>query len=478
MKQVLVIAEGKVAKIFLDFLFEKYRNDNNYTIISNDTEILTFAKSFEIKGQLHTLNAEPTSAFFLSPLISQNPHSIFVILPNSAKINEICRLIRQNSAEVPIIVLLKQRAFLEERFQDDANISVVSSDFLGAKALIEKVPNIPIIARGFGLNKGEIMQINVPFGSAYTYISVGSILQKGWSIAGIYRKNSFLQVKPTTIILPNDSILAVGEPKVLVKILKRISSNKNSFPAPFGRDIFAYIDFRVCDKAEVANIITDSLWLHKKIKNDNLVINILNPSDIETLQAIKSLARSDISVSVDYSQKSVVEKIAEDSAKKMGLIIAPRGIFSDSKNRKILYKANRPILKVGKTTRLSEIGDSLVIANALANAPHTQNIAYTIVDISSQLNLKINLYEFDLDGEYDEMLGTYYRNLGRIFNKKVDITRTHAKNPLFWLHNKSVLQFIPLEISLIKGAIRWLLDKNSNYLSLFIHKNPQILLPI
>lgn len=474
MKQVLIIAEGKVAKIFIEFLLEKYYSHNFYTIVTSDSAIL----SLNFKQNFNLLKLEPTSHFFLSPLINRNLYSIFVIVPNPTKCNEVCRIIRDISTEIPIILSCKQKSTLSPALQGDSNIHTISMDFLSAKALIEKVPNIPIIARGFGLNRGEIMQINVPFGSSYTYISVGSILQKGWSIVGIYRKNSFLQVKPTTIILPNDSILAVGEPKILIKIHKRISSNKNSFPAPFGRDIFAYIDFRACDKAEVQNIIADSLWLHKKIKNDNLVINILNPSDTRTLNEIKSLAREDISIVVDYDKKSVVEKIAQDSAKKMGLIIAPRGIFSDSKNRKILYKANRPILKVGKTTRLSEVSDSLVIANALANAPHTQNIAYTIVDISSQLNLQIRLYEFEMDGEYDEALGTYYRNLGRIFNKKVDIIRTHAKNPLFWLHNKSVLQFIPLEISLLKGAIRWLLEKNSNYLSLFIHKNPQILLPI
>ena len=471
MKQVLIIAEGKVAKIFIEFLLEKYYSHNFYIIVTSDSAIL----SLHFKQNFKSLKLEPTSPFFLSPLINRNLYSIFVIIPNPTKCNEVCRIIRDISTEIPIILSCKQKSTLSPSLQSDLNVHTISMDFLGAKALIEKVPNIPVIARGFGLNKGEIMQINVPFGSSYTYISVGSILQKGWSIVGIYRKNSFLQVKPTTIILPNDSILAVGEPKILVKIHKRVSSNKNSFPAPFGRDIFAYIDFRACDRAEVRNIIADSLWLHKKIKNDNLVINILNPSDIDMLNEIKSLAREDISVLVDYDKKSAVEKIAQDSAKKMGLIIAPCGIFSDLKNRKILYKANRPILKVGKATRLSQISDSLVIAT---NSPHTQNIAYTIVDISSQLNLQIRLYEFDLDGEYDEMLSTYYRNLGRIFNKKIDIIRTHAKNPLFWLRNKSVLQFIPLEISLLKSKFRWLLEKNANYLSLFIHKNPQILLPI
>lgn len=469
MKQVLIVAEGSVAGIFLEFLLEKYHSNNFYTIISNDSAIL----SLKFKPNFNLLKLEPTSPFFLSPLINRNLYSIFVIVPNPAKCSEICRIIRGISKEIPLILSCKQKSTLSHELQGDSKTQIISTDFLGAKSLIEKVPNIPIIARGFGLNKGEIMQINIPFGSAYTYISVGSILQKGWSIAGIYRQNNFILVKPTTIILPNDSILAVGEPRILNKIYKRISSNKNNFPAPFGNDIFAYIDCRA-DRMDIENIIADALWLHKKIKNDNLVLNILNPSDVLLLNEIKNLANGDIRVIVDYDKKSVIAKIEQDSSKKMGLIIASSDIFKSTKNRRILYKANRPILKVGKEVRLSEIADSLVIANSL----HTQNIAYTIVDISSQLNLGIGLYEFDLDGEYDEILSTYYRNLGRIFNKKIDIARTHAKNPLFWLYKQSVLQFIPLEISLLKSPLLWLLEKNANHLSLHIHKNPQILLPI
>lgn len=470
MKQVLIIAEGKVAKVFIEFLLEKYYSHNFYTIVSRDSAIL----SLNFKQNFNLLKLEPTSPFFLSPLVNRNLYSIFVIIPNQAKCNEVCHIIRGISSEIPIILSCKQKSTISHALQSDLSIHTISTDFLAAKSLIEKVPNIPIIARGFGLNKGEIMQITVPFGSAYSYISVGSVLQRGWKIVGIYRQNSFLLAKPQTIILPNDSILAVGDPKVLLKIHRRISSNKNNFPAPYGNDIFAYIDFRMCDKATIEGIIADSLWLHKKIKNDNLVINILNPSDFSALNAIKSLSNDSIRVVIDYSKKNIIEKIAQDSAQKMGLIIAPSEIFRDSKNRKILYRANRPILKVGKAVRLSEIGDSLV----LANSPHTQNIAYTIVDISSQLNFEIRLYEFDLDGEYDEVLGTYYRNLGRIFNKKVDIVRSHAKNPLFWLGNKCALQFIPLEIALLKSPFAWLLEKNANYLSLFIDKNPQILLPI
>ncbi|MGX3010864.1 TrkA C-terminal domain-containing protein [Helicobacter sp. 23-1044] len=466
MKSVLIIAEGGVAKIFLEFLAEKYQSNNNYTIISNDSEILAFGDRF------HILRAEITSSFFLTPLISHKIHSIFVITQNPAKSNEVCHIIRQNAPEIPIVVFLKQKANLSQNLHNDANISIVSSDFLSAKSLIQQMPNIPVIARGFGLNKGEIMQIGVPFGSPYSHTSIGSILQKGWSIAGIYRGFNFLLPKDSTIILPNDSILAVGEPRILNKIYKRINNNKHSFPAPFGRDIFAYIDFRICDKDEIKGIIADALFLHKKIKNDNLIINILNPSDIAELREILRLQSDNIFVKIEYAKINIAQKIALDSAKKMGLIIAPSAIFKSKGNRKILFKANRPILKVGKV-RLENIAKSLTIT-----ADSAQNIAYNIVDFSAQLNLNIMLYEFQIDGEFNENLAQYYRNLCKVLHKEICFERTNATNPLFWIYKTQILQFIPLEIDILKSRFSWILEKNANYLSLLIHKNPQILLPI
>ncbi|MDE6886119.1 MAG: hypothetical protein K2P17_03680 [Helicobacteraceae bacterium] len=474
MKKVLIIAQGKIGKVFLEFLLEKYSNNNFYIIISNDSEIIKL--NF---GDFFTLhNFEPTSQFLLSPLISYDLYNIFVTMPNERERDEVCSIIRRITKEIPLIVSCESKSQMSEKLLQDSNLNTISSTFLSAKSLIEKVPNIPTIARGFGLNKGEIMQINIPFGSAYSYMSVGSISQRGWKIAGIYRQNNLIITNPNTIIHPNDSIIAVGEPRILNNIYKRISNNKNNFPVPFGNDIYVYIDFRICNKIEIFNIINDALWLHKKIKNDKLIINILNPSNLETLKEIKQIDGKDIIINIDYYTNNIAKKILEDSSKKIGLIVISSEIFKNAKDRRILYKVNKPILKIGKYVRLKEITSALVQSSE--NSLHIQNIAYTIVDISSQLNFDINIYEFEIDGEYKENISTYYKNLGKIFNKQINIKRSNTKNPILWLlqTNQKIIQFIPLEIELLRSRIFWFVNKNVDYLSLSIDRNPQILLPI
>lgn len=474
MKQVLIIAIGKIARIFLEFILEKYQNNNYYIVITNDSEILelNFNDNFKI------YNFEPTSSYYLSPLITHNLYNIFVILPESKHRDEVCAIIRKQSKDIPIVLSCESKAEINPSLLNDTNISTISTTFITSKSLVEKIPNIPIVAMGFGINKGEIMQINIPFGSAYSYISVGSISQKGWKIAGIYRQNNFIVANPSTIIMPNDSILVVGEPRILNKVYKLISNNKNNFPLSYGIDIFVYIDFRFQSKKEILDIINDALWLHKKIKNEKLVFNIINPSNIELLYELRCLENDSVRVIMDYNNNTIAQRIKQDSSKQIGLIIVPSDSFSNVYERRILYKINKPILKIGEQTRLSEVKNTIVLSSV--NSNHIQNIAYTILDISSQLDMGIELHEFELDGEYDENLASYYKNIGRIFNKQISIERTNSKNPIIWLYqsNEKLLQFIPLEIDLVYRRISWFLHKKTDYLSLNINKNPQILLPI
>lgn len=474
MKQVLIIAIGKIARIFLEYILEKYQNNNYYIIVTNDIEILelNFNDNFKI------YNFEPTSSYYLSPLITHNLYNIFVILPDSKHRDEVCSIIRKQSKDIPIVLSCESKAEINPSLLDDTNISTISTTFITSKSLVEKIPNIPIIAMGFGLNRGEIMQINIPFGSAYSYISVGSILQKGWKIAGIYRQNNFIVSNPGTIIMPNDSILVVGDPRVLNKVYKLIGNNKNNFPLPYGNDIFVYIDFRLQSKQEILDIVNDVLWLHKKIKNEKLVFNILNPGDIELLLKIRSLENDSVRVIMDYNRNTIAKKIKQDSSKQIGLIVVPSNSFLSINERRALYKINRPILKIGKQIRLSEVKNTIVFSSA--NSNHIQNISYTILDIASQLDFGINLYDFELDAEYDENLAAYYKNIGRMFNKQINIEHTNSKNPIVWLYqnNEKILQFIPLEEDLLSHRIFWFLRKKIDYLSLNINKNPQILLPI
>ena len=108
-----------------------------------------------------------------------------------------------------------------------------------------------------------------------------------------------------------------------------------------------------------------------------------------------------------------------------------------------------------------------------------QNISYTIIDIASQLNHEIKLYEFEIDEDYDKHITSYYQDLSKMFNKKINVNQSNSKNPILWLFstNDKFIQFVPFEIRLLKKKILAFLSKDIDYLSININKNPQILIP-
>lgn len=472
MKRVLIVAEGKIARIFVEYLLEKYFSNNHYIIVSRDSRIaeLKYSTSFEFH------HFDPTSAYRLTPLLSDKIDDVFIIVSNPKERDEICLLVREISSEIPITMSIESRAEAREEILNDAKIDLVSMSYITARALVGKMPNIPLVARGFGLNKGEVMQIHIPFGSAYAFISIGSIQQKSWRIVGIYRKNDFLIATPSMIIQPNDSILVVGDPTALNNIYKKITSSASSFPAPFGIDIYAYVDFRTLGTKDIDNLVDDALWLHNNLKNHRLIMRIFNPNNIEKLNAIKHIRANDIAVHINYDTKSPLQQFQEDCLQKIGLAIISPSMLSTRTARRIFYRANTPILKVGKSVRLRDTKSALIVSSS----GFAHNMSYSVMDFASQLNLAVKLYEFEIDEDYDMSLAAHYQSIGRIFNKTIDVERTKSKNPIVWLyqHNEPLVQFIPFEIDILKPKMLWFWDKNVNCLSLNIDKNPQILMPL
>ena len=471
MKKVLIIIDHNIPCMLIQILMQKYYSNNYYIIIGNGKK----QDSTNIPSTFKFYDFDPTSESKLSNLITNEISHIFIIKNDTQEISIIYKIIRKITSNTTITITCSCRDYIDVD-SEDRYLNVLANDFIMASKLIEKMPNIPLIARGIGLNRGEIMQINVPFGSAFSYINIGSIRQKGWRIIGIYRQNDFLLSKPSMMIQPNDDILVAGEPIILNNIYKKINTNKGNFPAPFGIDIHAYVDFNESIQ-DIDNIISDSLWIHKKIKNNKLIINIINPCNINKLSSIKKIKRKDVVVMVDYGKKTISQKIQEDSAKKVGLIIINPNSFKKTTEKKILYKANSPILKLGKFTRLDEIEETLILLSEHSN--HMQNISYTIIDIASQLNYEMKLYEFEINEDYDKHITNYYKDLSKMFNKKIYINQTNSKNPILWLFNTNdkFIQFIPFELRLLKKKIFSFLSKDIDYLSININKNPQILIP-
>ena len=109
--------------------------------------------------------------------------------------------------------------------------------------MYDQLPNVPLVAQNVGLGQGEIMEVHIPFGSSYAYRHIGSILQRKWKIAALYRDEK--QILPTnaTMIKPNDTLLILGKPLVLDGVYRTINKRMGLFPEPFGKEYLSFIGF-------------------------------------------------------------------------------------------------------------------------------------------------------------------------------------------------------------------------------------------
>lgn len=464
MKKIALILEGKTAQDFLTQLLEQYHSSHYYTIITKDEKLIP--SSHPNNFTFHCFDATSPSKLFNA--LKGEFDRIFVIHQNAEERKVIYTLLRDTFPKTLIILSGTNSLGVEDKFLQEVSIPLVISN-----KLINYLPDSPHTLQDFGLGEGEIMEILVPSGSVYCYRQLGSISQKEWRIAGIYRQNQLLLSNYALTIQPNDRLLAIGNPKILGNIYRQVTSSLGQFPIPFGKDLFLYLDEEILDENEILKDLDDALLLHQKLNSNHLYITLLNPKNFELLSHLKSIQSLDIHLHIDYQKRSFEEILNSDKAKRIGLAILNHKFFNQYK--KTLFELFIPIYKSGQTP-LCECKDALT----LLGEEKVENIASVTLDISSQLELNFEMYDYDVDGNYHIESFENFKTLSQVFNKPIHLTQSSTKNPILFLQEKPkpLLQFIPFSPSIIKSTLGKFASTDLARYSADLELYPQILIPL
>jgi len=210
-KKILIIADGSEARAFLQRLEDLDTSGNIYHIVYYKDTTLPKKRS----EQFIYYRFDPTSSVKLTPLIEDNDFfQVMLILGNKVDMTATYDSIRCVATKLPVIILDKWDLGIV-----DQHTMVINLQERIANLLSNYLPDIPLWAQNIGLGQGEVMEIKIPFGSAYVFRHVGNIEQKRWRIAAVYRKQQLILPEPKTMLLPDDTILAVGNPNVLKGVL-------------------------------------------------------------------------------------------------------------------------------------------------------------------------------------------------------------------------------------------------------------------
>jgi len=470
MKNVLVILDGQIARHLLKRMIDLNNNFNQYDIIYTDDKIL----EDNIPSNFTFYKFDPTSysklSFVLDKVLYQ---SALVVLSTKEDTIAVVENIRKKYKDLNFSIYDNWNLQL-----NDKNVQYYRGQDVLSNGLIELLPNIPVFAQNIGLKQGEIMEIKVTFGSTYAYRYIGSIGQKDWRIVALYRNQQLMTVKASLIIKPNDIIVIIGKPDVLLQVYSAISKSSAQFPMPFGQNLYLYIDMHIQNEKEILNAIKDVKILHKRLKNYKLVVKITRHTTVEVINKIKTLLDGveNLVVNMDYHSKGLRKILQEDKYKfDMGMIVLTRSLLNYREIVSDVLALKIPIFKVG-SENISSLKSSLVLLND--NKLYEQ-ISPILFDISNQLKIRPKILDIDPMGDTKrENVISHLNNLSKIFNQNIVVV-SEKSNPIKRLsQEQNVLQILPLKVEMFNKRKVKFFSTDSDLLSYDSYKFNQILIPV
>ena len=466
MKKILIISDGSVGEHFIQRVNETYTSENIYYVIQ------TKEKKYEDinPARFKFFEFDPTSLYKLSNLLKMEFVQVFITMDNLFDVENTIKNIRSLKKQLRIIVLNQW-----EMTNEDPNVVLVSSNEILASRLIDYLPNVPVVAQNVGLGEGEIMEVLVPFGSSFVYKHIGVIEQKNWRIVAIYRDRKLLMPSRRRMIQPNDLLILIGDPAVLKSVYRAIKRELGQFPEPFGTNLLLCIDMNIVPHKHIEELVRRAVFIYKKFKYE-LIIKIINPSNIEILQYIKELRDVNIRVTIDYNSNALEEGFQRDiKTYHIGLVIIPKEMFAKEDIRKLLYQVHLPVMKLAYK-RFSTLKDAAVI---LSDNRDLEKISATVFDISEQLGFNLELYNFlnEHQNEREQVVEHYY-NLSTIFSKSIKVFKEN-ENPIRILKQKEdFIQLLPFTRKLTSPRIYSLFSTDSEELYYKLDDYHQVFIPV
>lgn len=465
MKKILIVSDGAIGHHYIERVMGTYTSENLYYVVQ------THENDFQgyNPARYKFFQFDPTSFYKISNLLKMDFWQIILVMENMNDLEQTIKNIRLYKPSIRIIAL-----DLWNAASPCDDIEWVNMQELVATNLIDYLPNIPVLAKNIGLGSGEIMEVIVPFGSSFVYRHIGSIEQKNWKIAAIYRNRQLIIPSDNKMIQPNDTLVLVGDPAVLRSIYRAIKRELGQFPAPFGSKIYLYIDMSIEKSFAVMALVRRSIFIQKKLRQP-LIIKVVNPGDIDVLRMIKASVQPGVTIEICYDSKLDDGIVLEDIKRyHIGLFLVSHTAFSIKSIRKKLYAGNVPVLKLSERS-FSSLKESVVI---LSEEGHIENISTTIFDVSSQFGFNLELIEYSHEeGAHKKEVIEHFNNLATIFSKSIHVS-VQDENPIRTLREReNFLHVLPFTSKMFMNPFNAYFSTDPEVLYHKLDRNHQLFIP-
>jgi hypothetical protein len=471
LKNILILADGAIARHFVMWVGRKRVADNRYYVTCFNED----ATPEKLGNNITVIKADPTSFARIRRIMNDVRFSqVFIVMENKEDARYALKNVRL--VDEKILTVLVDQWDDGKIGRDEHHVVVLNSAELIAAHLYDHLPNVPVIAQNVGLGQGEIMEILVPFGSTYAYRHVGSILQRKWRIAALYRNEKLIIPTNATMIRPNDTLLVVGKPMVLEGIYRTINRRIGLFPEPYGKHLYLLLDFRR-DKRRLRYYLQEAEALLNRLEQTRLYIRVLNPDDFELLDEIKTYESQErIEVTVNYTGEDIEALIEYDIQEHdIGWVLLSPETFEQQSICTTLWNVRKVVTLFGDNA-LSNLKRSVILMD---DKEKMESISSTAFDAASSLSLELTLCYFDPEGGFEdyEIVAEHYETLAQIFNKTVEILRKTANPVREILSMEPVLHIVPFDRTLCERSFLDFFKTDGMRFLIKERRHPKLLVP-
>jgi hypothetical protein len=470
LKNILILASGTIAKHFIAWISTNRVAENRYFVTYHKADTLPP----KVGADVTLIESDPTSFSKLNAIMEETRFSnLFIVLDDVDEAKYVLKNLAHIKSKTRIILVNQWDSFEVET--DLKHLNIINTNELIASHLYDRLPNVPLVAQNIGLKEGEIMEVYVPFGSTYAYRHVGSIVQRRWKIAALYREGA--QILPTnaTMIRPDDTLLIVGKPMVLDGVYKTINRRLGLFPEPFGKDIYLILDLRY-DAKQALLYLKECIYLTQKLEGKSLFVRIVHPQNFALIEELRRYESETVTLTLCYKNEEIKKQIEQDIFEhNIGLVMNSIATFEAEDLKETLYNLKKVVFLFGDKL-LYNIKKTVVLIGENEKMESISSLAF---DISEALGLKLSLCDFDPDGDFSSkrMVLEHYETLADIFNTDITLEQK-ISNPIRELSKmEDVLQIAPFEKRLNTDNMRKLISNKLQDFLLTTHRHPKLLVP-
>ncbi|MCR6594251.1 COG3400 family protein [Campylobacter insulaenigrae] len=466
MGRILLLADGLFAKEFVNKIFNNKTFEEIIDIVYYNDESVDLNLKNE---QFFYYKFDPTSLIKLENLLNEEYHQVIIYMQKKEDALACYENLRKVHLRLNVVLMDFWGLDIKDNFCEIISIC----DTLNTR-LIGCLDNMPSMAQFIGLGKGEIMEVKISAGSSFAYRHVSSISQKRFRIVMVYRNNDYILARPGLILMPNDSILIVGDPKALQSVFSSVKTSLGRFPSPFGDNILCIIDMKKMDEFSINKLIYASLLFHTRINSKKLYFRVINPTLTSMYYKLKSLNKNSVEVIFDYDYINIKNIKNYTESTNIGLIVIENYLFE--KEKEFLFNLKIPILKAG-IGDFADLKSSVVLSS---NFEDVEGIASIMLDLNKQIQLNLSLYYYAVKLNKAELFEyiQYFESLSKLHDEKLLQIEEKERNPISkFSYRQNMLHFIPFNEKILGNKLNKIFKTDLNTLYYKMNKNYQLFIP-